>query len=221
MFRRFVNAAFRLLARHGWEEKGLLQFTEMLTKQGGPLCPNDIKVPDGITYHLADVYVEELNKAASASNETDEVNYLDDIPLLKLLQPFISTMATCHSSLVYDRISNEVIKPVVEDCLAMQVEEQIKNERKRKATSSKGQAKRRKGDVVASDQESEEEEEESSCQFAALLQQMGRTGEEMRRAIFEAIFQAASQSDSIDARRRRLYKLCKEEEERLEEAGDL
>jgi hypothetical protein len=39
----------------------------------------------------------------------------------------------------------------------------------------------------------------------------------LRRKIYEAIFQTASRSDSLDARRRRLYKMCKDEEDRLED----
>lgn len=219
MFRRFVNAAFRLLARQGWEEEGVTQFTESLTKSGGPLCPNDVKVPDGITYHLADVYLEELERAASTVDEEEDGAPSESLPLLVLLQPFITTMAACHSPLVYDRITNEVIGPIMKDCLAFQEqeEEKTRSEKKRKATSQKAGSKRRKADQHLSEEETSDEDEVSSCQFANVLQQSGKSGAELRRDIFEAIFQIASRSDSLDARRRRLYKMCKDEEDRLED----
>ena len=218
LFRRFVNAAFRLLARQGWEEGGLSQFTESLTKQGGPLCPNDVKVPDGITYHLADIYLEELERATSTIDGEEDGTPAKDVPLLALLQPFISTMATCHSGLVYDRIANEVMDPLLKDSLALQGSERTK---KRKAISQKASSKRKKADKVVSEEESSDEDEESSCQFSHLLRHTGiagaGAGAELRRKIYEAIFQTASRSDSLDARRRRLYKMCKDEEDRLED----
>jgi ribosomal RNA-processing protein 1 len=218
LFRRFVNAAFKLLARQGWEEEDVSQFTESLTKQGGPLCPNDVKVPDGITYHLADVYLEELERAATNTVNQDNASELSkEIPLLVLVQPFVTTMATCHSPLVYDRIANEVVNPLLKDCLALQEKEKSQSGRKRKATSQKKSRKRGKGDLTISEDEDSDEDEVSICQFANMLEQTRMSGADLRKSIFENIFQTASRSDSIDARRRRLYKMCKDEEDRLED----
>lgn len=216
LFRRFVNAAFRLLARQGWEEQGLSQFTESLTKQGGPLCPNDVKVPHGITYHLADIYLEELEKAAGTIDEVEDGTRPSVVPLLALLQPFITSMATCHSSLVYDRIANEVVDPLLKDCLALEESERTK---KRKTTSQKANSKRRKVDVMEVEVESSDGAEENPCQYAYVLRQTGLAGADLRRLIFEAIFQTASRNNSLDARRRRMYKMCKDEEDRLEDEG--
>lgn len=222
LFRRFTNAAFRLLARHGWEGEGLLAFTTCLTKQGGPLCPNDIKVPDGITYHLADIYLEEMDRAIGASAQSGDAR-MEKAPVLDLLQPFINVMATCHSPLVFDRIAKAVIEPFLEDCLTWQEEQDRRRTGgKRKAKTGTAGIKRRKGEALttaadASSGEDEDEDEESTCEYPVLLQQAGETGKELRRKTFEEIFQAASRSDSVDARRRRLYKMCKEEQDRLED----
>lgn len=217
LFRRFTNAAFRLLDRQKWEEQSLSDLVACLTKQGGVLCPNDVKVPDGITYHLADVFLEELDRALVTRAETGNDTGLGPVPVLRLLQPFIGTMATCHSPLVYDRISHGVLDPFLQDCLTLQEEEQ-KKKRKTKSTGT-GSSKRRKRETVESVREasSDEDDEESGCQFPALMQQAGKTGSTLRSESFQAIFQAASRSDSIEARRRRLYRLCKEEQDRLEE----
>lgn len=224
LFRRFTNAAFRLLARQGWEEDNVSQFTSLLTKEGGPLCANDVKVPDGITYHLADIYVEELDKAVEVASQAEDYPFMS-VPALRLLQPFITTMAICHSPLVFDRISKAVIHPFLEDCLTLQeAEEKGDNpsNNKRKANSQKRNRKRRKDEgadakEASSDEGDDESEKTDGCQYAYLMDQMGATGKAMTKAIFDAIFQAASAKNSIEARRRRMYKLCKDEEERLEE----
>ncbi|UZJ51872.1 hypothetical protein CBS101457_001192 [Exobasidium rhododendri] len=224
LFRRFTNAAFRLLARQGWEEEGVSQFTEILLKEGGPLCSNDVKVPDGITYHLSDIYVEELDRAMEVSIEADD--YLHTaVPALVLLQPFISTMATCHSPLVFDRICKAVILPFLQDCLKLQEgQEESNSGGKRKAGSQKASSKRRKGDdgelQESSSDDDDDNGETDGCQFAFLMSHLASSGKEVRKLTFEAIFRAASAKESIDARRRRLYKLCKEEEERLEDEED-
>jgi ribosomal RNA-processing protein 1 len=220
LFRRFTNAAFRLLARQGWEQEGVSQFVALLVKEGGPLCSNDVKVPDGITYHLADVYVEELDRALETAIG-EENRTTEPVPALALLQPFISTMATCHSQLVFDRISKAVILPFLEDCLTLQEAQQKEKEsKKRKAESQKGTKKRRKGEEAEAEEnksDAEDGQDTDGCEYAFLMDQMMIPGKEIRKETFDAIFQAASAKDSIEARRRRLYKLCKEEEERLEE----
>ncbi|KAH9178801.1 Nop52-domain-containing protein [Lactarius sanguifluus] len=62
LIRRFVNATFRLLTRSDWDS-GLCQvYNDILTTRGGPLCHDDSRVPLSLKYHLADIYLEELDK---------------------------------------------------------------------------------------------------------------------------------------------------------------
>lgn len=72
LLRRFVNAAFRLLARDSWDEGSIVHFSRLMVKEGGPLCANDVRVPDGLTYHLTDVYLGELEKALAWAEEATE-----------------------------------------------------------------------------------------------------------------------------------------------------
>ncbi|KAK1062885.1 hypothetical protein LTR74_009967 [Friedmanniomyces endolithicus] len=62
LVRCYVRKGFEVCAAQGWESGGLLE--EYLGVLGaGPLSPRDTKVPDGLRYHVLDIYVDELEKA--------------------------------------------------------------------------------------------------------------------------------------------------------------
>ncbi|KAJ1594685.1 hypothetical protein NDA11_000921 [Ustilago hordei] len=63
LVRRFVASGFQLLAEEGWNLDATRRFAQILGKfQGGVLSTNDPKVPDSLTYHLSDIYLDELEK---------------------------------------------------------------------------------------------------------------------------------------------------------------
>ena len=139
LVRRFVAAGFRLLAEEGWNAKAVHRFGEILGKfPGGALSTNDPKVPDSLTYHLSDIYLDELEKVLqfvhdSPSNlqgtedgeeeeedeevEKEEEEDLPLVPTLELLQPFVDALATAKSKAMYDRIWANVFEPLLEDTL--------------------------------------------------------------------------------------------------------
>lgn len=208
LIRRFTNAALRLLARENWDRDATARFCGLLFKEGGPLCANDVKVPDGITYHMCDIYLDELNKAAAQSQGDDGAESRgatsQPLPILQLLQPFVDLAATCVSSLVYDRIVGSVLQPYLDDLLTTQIVEgalaEMSHEKAEKIgidylAVTQGAAKCSGGRSPMADQFSDE----------------------LRRTIFAALFSAASASTSFEPRRRKLYRMCKDEEERREE----
>ncbi|KAF7307086.1 rRNA processing protein [Mycena indigotica] len=109
LVRRFINATFRLLAGADWAEDVCNTYNKMLTREGGPLCPNDQRVPSGLAYHLADIYLEELDKAVAATEPPPL-----PAPLSTLLSPFISLAAQTPTSITYKRIQSEVFSPLLE-----------------------------------------------------------------------------------------------------------
>lgn len=66
LLRRYVAAAFTYLARRGWDPRDDLTQGYLALMQGdvGPLSPGrgsqQAKVPDGLRYHVLDVWAEEL-----------------------------------------------------------------------------------------------------------------------------------------------------------------
>ena len=60
LVRNYVNAAFKYIAREAWDAsllKDLLQLIETV-----PLNPENIRIPDGLRYHVMDVWVDELDR---------------------------------------------------------------------------------------------------------------------------------------------------------------
>ncbi|KAG6380907.1 nucleolar protein,Nop52-domain-containing protein [Boletus reticuloceps] len=107
LVRRFVNASFRLLIRAQWDNSALQNYTSILTSEGGPLCPTDIRVPAGLTFHLAEIYLEELEKAVSASDSPVLT------PILGLLSPFISLAAHTPMNTTYKHLEESLFRPLL------------------------------------------------------------------------------------------------------------
>ncbi|KAK0933846.1 hypothetical protein LTR29_014587 [Friedmanniomyces endolithicus] len=62
LVRCYVRKGFEVCAAQGWESGGLLEgYLGVL--ETGPLSPRDVEVPDGLRYHVLDIYVDELEKA--------------------------------------------------------------------------------------------------------------------------------------------------------------
>ena len=58
-------AGWRLFARGGWRDAGgLREYVRVLEE--GPLSVDEPRVPDGIRYHVVDVYVDELDRVDRA-----------------------------------------------------------------------------------------------------------------------------------------------------------
>ena len=69
--------------------------------------PADVRVPTGLTLHLAEIYLEELEKALSASESPTPV------PILALLSPFISLAAHTQTNTTYKHLEESLFKPLL------------------------------------------------------------------------------------------------------------
>ncbi|KAK2461551.1 hypothetical protein APHAL10511_006014 [Amanita phalloides] len=107
LVRRFVNATFRLLIRAKWDSTACESYNSILMIRGGPLCPSDMRVPTSLSCHLADIYLEELEKALSSSPSAPPA------PLVTILEPFFSLAARTQNKIVYQRIQSEVLDPLL------------------------------------------------------------------------------------------------------------
>ncbi|PWY99314.1 Nop52-domain-containing protein [Testicularia cyperi] len=142
LIRRFVNAGFQLLALENWNLTAVKQFTAMFGKPGGALNTNDPRVPDSLTYHLSDVYLDELEKALELSADTHNQDVADEeedesdenelgendlplVPTLELLSPFVNALATAKSKQMYERIWTNVFEPLLDDTLRASAREDL------------------------------------------------------------------------------------------------
>ncbi|KAL1607756.1 hypothetical protein SLS60_002692 [Paraconiothyrium brasiliense] len=61
LIRQYVNASFRFLSQDNWANKeGITEHGEIMREI--PLNPEDTKIPNGLRFHVLDVWVDELEK---------------------------------------------------------------------------------------------------------------------------------------------------------------
>ncbi|KAI4117178.1 MAG: hypothetical protein LQ345_002529 [Seirophora villosa] len=58
LMRHYIRSAFQYLRSQRWERGLVAAWTEVM--EDGPLSARDGKVPDGVRYHVLDVWVEEM-----------------------------------------------------------------------------------------------------------------------------------------------------------------
>ncbi|KAL5116728.1 hypothetical protein ACEQ8H_005340 [Pleosporales sp. CAS-2024a] len=71
LIRRYMAASFDYLARKKWDARVLEAFNEVMAET--PLHPKDMKIPNGLRYHVLDVWVDELEKVRGGWEKSDEV----------------------------------------------------------------------------------------------------------------------------------------------------
>ncbi|KAL4062983.1 nucleolar protein,Nop52-domain-containing protein [Scleroderma yunnanense] len=183
LIRKFVNATFRLLIRAKWNESAIEEYHSILSNTGGPLCANDLRVPSSLAYHLADIYLEELDKALAASESSTPM------PLIALLSPFISLAAQTQTSAIYKRIQDALFQPL----LTVLSPPRSSNKRKRARLSE--------------DQFTNIVSKAYKCDPS-----IDGSGEamELRQAMLKTLFDVASAETTRDFNRRKMYVLYKE-----------
>ncbi|KAL9939015.1 hypothetical protein V8E36_001828 [Tilletia maclaganii] len=137
LMRRFVGAGFRLCQAADWNTSVVSKLNAVLITasptttvspaaadstnsfdQGGPgpLAVHDIKHPDSISYHVVDLWLDELSKVLSTpagdapSSSTQEV-----VPIALLLQPVFVALANSTLPKMYERIMEASVQPVLDD----------------------------------------------------------------------------------------------------------
>ncbi|KAL4400327.1 rRNA processing protein [Malassezia pachydermatis] len=112
LMRRFLFASFRLLLLNNCEDVLIKRFVQIMRGTDGPLSSNNVQVPDSLTYHVCDIYLDELERAAS------QLDPVPAIPVLDLLTPFMDLAATSRSKRIYERVMTSVLTPFLDACAA-------------------------------------------------------------------------------------------------------
>ncbi len=204
LIRRFVNAAFRLLMRSDWDS-GLCQvYNDILTTRGGPLwyfihclsrcvpcltptsSPDDSQVPLSLKYHLADIYLEELDKVLTWDSEAGEP-CPPPVPIDTLVSPFLTLLARTPSSHTFERVMSAVLDPLIQSLTPPGSDEPPSKKRRRLLGNEMlfVADNSRASDLSTADKSS------------------------LRRILLKQVFSVASEEDTRDSNRRRLYKFWK------------
>ncbi|KAF4623826.1 hypothetical protein D9613_002231 [Agrocybe pediades] len=186
LIRRFVNATFRLLIREKWDDSTCREYNQILTRQGGPLCPSDIRVPASLCYHIADIYVEELDKALGTTASPPA-------PLATIIEPFIFLAARTQTSVTYKRIQSALFEPLFISLAPESADGQPKTKRSR----------------TNSTQPSYPNLTANAC-YSSPSPSGPEDGAVLKKKLLRRIFEVASEPDTRDSNRRKMYALWKE-----------
>lgn len=210
LLRRFVNASFRLLIRNEWDDAVCREYNSILTDRGGPLCPSDTKVPPSLAYHLADIYLEELNKALTNSPSSSPLESPPSpAPLSTLLSPFFTLAARTSNNTTYQRIQSALLDPIF---AALKVAAQAE----RAGEDEDGGPDRKRRRLDAQDYPSIVS---NSCATNPRVEGAMESGK-LRAVLLKSMFEFASEAETRDANRRKLYALRKANMDDEEDSAD-
>ncbi|KAG6841754.1 hypothetical protein C0991_007083 [Blastosporella zonata] len=195
LVRRFVNASFRLLIRAEWDKETVDEYNDILTAPGGPLCPSDQKVPTSLAYHLADIYVEELNKVLGTLSTATSSHPLP-APLHTLLNPFLLLAAQTPVSVTYKRLQSALLDPLLSALSPPSEDEAPVSKRARLATSM-------------SHVDTYPHLVSNACyEYPKTEGAVG--GPTLRKKLLRSAFEVASRPETRDSNRRKMYALWKD-----------
>ena len=95
LIRQYLAASFRRLASQNWENNTMTDDC-LAILEATPLNPTDNKLPNGMRYHMIDIYVDELDKV-----DEDRQGVM---PLEKLLTPLRHLMEKSPTKVVRTRV---------------------------------------------------------------------------------------------------------------------
>ncbi|ESK90900.1 ribosomal rna processing protein [Moniliophthora roreri MCA 2997] len=201
LVRRFVNTSFRLLMQNDWDAKICEEYNHILSREGGPLCPADMKVPTSLTYHLSEIYLEELDEVLGATPSTSSP---PAAPLFLLLAPFFNLSALTLTSGTYKFVQSSLFEPLLAS-LKPQEESEDENPRSRKRRRLESGTDVTFPNLVSHCCLSDPSEKALSITT-------------IREKLVRKIFEVASEPDTRDSNRKKMYALWEKEKE--EESDD-
>ncbi|KAF7798529.1 hypothetical protein EIP86_009750 [Pleurotus ostreatoroseus] len=190
LIRRFVNATFRLLMRAQWDEAAIAD-------------PGDMRVPSSLTCHIADIYLEELDKAYDTSPVEDPL----PAPLSMLLQPLYDTMARTPTNATYTRIQSAFLDSLLS--VLSEHDGQFEDEDEDEERSPKR---------MRLSHPSYNNILHNSCADAPKSGPLPQPN--LKRSVLNQVFETASQETTRDANRRKLYAFVKANSEDDEDKAE-
>ncbi|KAF8940611.1 nucleolar protein,Nop52-domain-containing protein [Dissophora ornata] len=109
LLRRFLLYSFRMLKESDWDPATVKEFTDVMIN--GPLNATSTKVPDGIRFHLIEIYLEELEK-------TVDVAHSGEVPTAHVLAPMFHLLGHTINGKVYKMVAEEVFEAILKKTAA-------------------------------------------------------------------------------------------------------
>ena len=147
--------------------------------------PNDVRIPTSLAYHVADIYVEELDNTLRGTQDPLPV------PLAVLFGPFFTLAAQTPNSTMYKRVQSAIIEPLLSSLAfeSLPADTEPPKSKRRKLSEETGRSK-------------------NAC-FASPSE--GKVDDrELRQKLLRRLFEIASESTTRESNRRRMYAFWKE-----------
>lgn len=113
LVRRVLFYQLKRLSESQWDSEMVTGFLNALKKS--PLS-GDNKVPTGITYHLIDIYADEVERMMFEELEDDEEEeeekkqeIIDQTPLQELIEPFVTLSKECLLKTIREKIKDDLL----------------------------------------------------------------------------------------------------------------
>ncbi|KAJ9112664.1 hypothetical protein QFC22_006166 [Naganishia vaughanmartiniae] len=208
LLRRWINASFRLLARSSWNPLIVQRYLTILVDPStGPLTYENPRTPVSLAWHLADIWVDELNKVLG-----DEE--IPPAPVPTLLEPFTQLLTRTNNAQTPTRLLPAIYEPIL--CAALPLSDP--------SVARERSVKRRKTSTGSSSRE----EKRAAVAHILTRSTVGDDEERLGRDVLRSMMAQASLPDEHgvkDVNRRKVYAFVKdwggvEEEDDDEEEED-
>lgn len=154
--------------------------------------PSDPKVPTSIAFHLADIYIEELDKALA-----NVAASIPPAPLHTLIHPFLILAAQTPSSVAYKHIQSALFDPLFSALFNSSPADESPSQKRPRLNPAAGEDEAYHN-VVA-----------NAC-YEDPPAEGNVDGLVLHRKLLKSVFEVASQPETKDSNRRKMYALWKD-----------
>ncbi|CAF0745205.1 unnamed protein product [Brachionus calyciflorus] len=116
LVRSIIRKIFGYLNSKKWDKVLIKKFNKMMLEL--PLNINDDRIPDGITYHITDLYIEELAKFG---------DNIKPVRAVKMLLPFFKLMAISKKPQFVMHLKKRLFEQIIE-CSDVGIEPEVEEE---------------------------------------------------------------------------------------------
>ncbi|POY76894.1 hypothetical protein BMF94_0147 [Rhodotorula taiwanensis] len=189
LIRRFTHVGFRLLEREQWDARAIDEYNAMLTGPGGPLDVTNDKVPISLAYHLFDIYLDEIERLVTPSDQDAASESDRSLPLLPLLGPMYTTAARAPLQIMFTRLVDNVFTPLLDALLPPKPEPRAKRRR--------GAAGRAKDPAYPGIR--------ASAVEGTGVEDPSAAAEVVGKQVLKRLFEEGGQEETGETQRRRIY----------------
>ncbi|KAF9926133.1 hypothetical protein FBU30_004209 [Linnemannia zychae] len=212
LLRRFLMYSFRMLKENEWDLKTIEEFTTVMIN--GPLSASNKQVPDGIRFHLIEIYLEELEKVVSVAES-------GDVPTAHILQPMFHLLGHTINVKVFKKVAEEVFEEILKKTAAGEGEDSDMEDDADLTVFDKDESEDEDEDKEEDDEDmsedKNEDDEEENDEEAAALAEMEDDQEMPESTTFDydllgikgRLFEVGADKETVEQNRRKVYVLYK------------